>query len=194
MEQKINSYNFLNIYKDLNIDLKKLNCVMLDLNIDNSIKDIIATIDPNCFYASQNYPWINGCVGNSAHCTLLYGLLDNVKVEHCQEVLNGINLNELKIKEYSFFESPNEEEYYCIVAKLEVDSELLEAHKRLNFLPHINTFLDYMPHMTIAYIKKDEELKSKIIQALSKHKIKLLVEKISFNNNSKKPKIIKKII
>jgi 2'-5' RNA ligase len=190
MTQKINSYNFLNIYKDLNIDLKKLNCVMLDLNIDNEIKDIIATIDPNSFYESQNYTWIKGYVGNSAHCTLLYGLLDNVKVEHCQEVLEGINLNELRIKEYSFFESPNEEEYYCIVAKLEVDSELLEAHKRLNFLPHINTFLDYMPHVTIAYIKKDEELKNKIIQALSKHKMRLLVEKISFDNNSGQPKII----
>lgn len=72
--------------------------------------------------------------------------------------------------------------YYCVVAHIKVTQELMEGHERLEFLPHINTFNGYKPHVTIAYVKKDEVLRDGVI-ALFKGIVgkKLRVESINFS-------------
>ena len=108
-------------------------------------------------YYSENFPWVKGLVLNkNPHITLLYGLLESVKLEHVETVLKGWNPPKFEIDYYDYFESPNDEEYYCIIGKIKLTPEILEAHQRLSLLPHINTFFEYKPHLTIAYIKKDK--------------------------------------
>jgi hypothetical protein len=79
-------------------------------------------------------------------------------------------LADVEIDHVSYFDSPYPDEpYYCIVAHIKVTPELLEGHQRLEFLPHINTFAGYKPHMTVAYIRKDqgEGYRDSLIQHLN---------------------------
>lgn len=53
-----------------------------------------------------------------------------------------------------------------IVAKL-WNSDLQDANKRLSLLPHVNTFTEYNPHVTIAYVKNDPDIVQKWVKALN---------------------------
>jgi 2'-5' RNA ligase len=50
------------------------------------------------------------------------------------------------------FPSTDDENYAAIVAEVE-DQHLEEAHQRLSYLPHVNTFAQYRPHMTLCYVR-----------------------------------------
>lgn len=168
--QQLNSHQFSKVYEWLGIDLKKLGCVMLDLDPIEKMID-----DDKLYYSSDiGKFWIKGWVaGETPHITLLYGLLTeaiNYK-PHIEEVLKGWSLKFAEIDHFDFFHSPYENEpYYCIVAHIKTTESLLEGHDRLQFLPHINTFAGYKPHMTIAYIKKElgKEYRNNLIDELNK--------------------------
>lgn len=184
MEKQINSHQFKEIYEWLGINLSKLGCLMLDtepiklpnhiiqdwetgagVNFDTFFKELF-------MYKAQNKErfWIDGFVGETTpHLTLLYGLPTeaiNYK-PHIEKVLNGWNMETVKIADIGYFESPYEDEpYYCVVAHIEVTNELMEGHQRMELLPHINTFVGYKPHITIAYLKKDETARDIFIEDL----------------------------
>lgn len=164
---------FEGIYKDLNVNVDRLGCVMLDLEPLDSMLSIDGMGDGEMLYYAQNEDrkWIKGWVaGKNAHVTLLYGLMENAHTwaDQVHAVLKDWSIDEVKIQDIGFFESPYEDEpYYCIVAHIEVDEKLLEGHSRLQFLPHIDTFSGYMPHMTVCYIKKDEATRDQLIKLLS---------------------------
>ena len=174
--KQLNSHNFKEVYQWLGIDLNKLGCLMLDTEKIILPRDGFTgfpTIEAILYYAkNKDRFWIDGIVCETIpHITLLYGFLTEAKTlqPHIEKVLEGWNFPSVKISEISFFNSPYEdEEYYCIVAKIEVSDELLEGHRRLEFLPHINTFTGYTPHITIAYIKKDETARDIFIENLKK--------------------------
>jgi len=181
--KQLSSHNFKEVYQWLGIDLNKLGCLMLDteplelpnhiiqdwetgagVNFDTFFKEVF-------MYKAKNKDrfWIDGYVGNEPHLTLLYGFLTKAKnyKPHIEKVLEGWGMKTIKIADVGFFESPYEDEpYYCVVAHIEVTDELLEGHRRLEFLPHINTFTGYKPHITIAYIKKDEHARNIFIEDL----------------------------
>lgn len=160
VKKQLSSHQFEEIYKPLGIVVNDLGCIMLDVD-GKRIK--------NLFYDDELYVspdkkkfWIKGFVSEKTpHITLLYGLLKSGTVykKYVDKVLDGWWVNSLTIKEVSYFDSSMEDEpYYCIVAKIETTPELLEGHERLQFLPHIDTFTGYTPHVTIAYIKKNKSL------------------------------------
>lgn len=163
MKKQLNSHMFEETYKDLNVNLDELGCVMVDVNPIASMRTSQIPQE-NLYTSKKNRPWINGWVaGKTAHVTLLYGLLENAhNIErHIARVLYDWELQTVEIDHISYFDSPYNDEdsnYYCIVAHIKVTKELLEGHHRLEFLPHVNTFADYKPHLTICYIKKDEKL------------------------------------
>ncbi len=182
--KQLNSHNFKEVYQWLGIDLNKLGCLMLDteplklpnhiiqdwetgagVNFDTFFKELF-------MYQANNKDrfWIDGFVGEkSPHLTLLYGFLTEAKdyKPHIEKVLEGWSMPSVKIADIGYFESPYEDEpYYCVVAHIEVTDELLEGHRRLEFLPHINTFTGYKPHITIAYIKKGETVRDIFIEDL----------------------------
>lgn len=171
---QLNSHQFMSVYKDLDIDIDKLGCVMADIEPLDSMRSISDKGESDVLYYAQNSErkWIKGWIaGKTAHITLLYGLLQNAHTwaDQVHAVLDGWELDEVEIDKVDYFESPYEDEpYYCIIAHIKVDEKLLEGHQRLEFLPHINTFTDFKPHMTICYIKKDEQVRDSLITLFNK--------------------------
>jgi 2'-5' RNA ligase len=170
-KKQISAHQFKEIYKELGIDLDDLGCIMLDTEplicqelIDN--KDWL--------YKTENKKrfWIGGYVADkTAHITLKYGLLEggNKWKKYVDKVLDGWKLSEIVIDSIGVFDSPHEDDpYFCVVGKVEVTDKLLEGHNRLNMLPNVSTFDSYIPHLTIAYIKKDQEIKNKALNILNK--------------------------
>ena len=160
--KQLKSHDFKEVYKWLGLDLNTLGCVMLDLEPLDSMYSIELEGGSVALYYAKNKArfWIDGWVADKvAHMTLLYGLLETAKnyESHIDRVLEGWKLKEVEIEDIGYFDSPYEdEEYYCIVAHIKVTPELMEGHQRLEFLPHVNTFAGYKPHMTIAYIDKKQ--------------------------------------
>lgn len=177
--KQLKSHDFEEVYKWLGINLNKLGCVMLDLEpikIDHWIGQdgVTAYYYSVPLYTAKNKErfWIDGWVADKApHITLLYGLLEEAKnyEAHIERVLNGWHLEEVEIEDFGYFDSPySDEPYYCVVAFIKVTPELIEGHQRLEFLPHVNTFAGYKPHMTIAYIRKEDVARDNLIADLRK--------------------------
>ena len=158
--KQLNSHNFEQVYKDLGINLDTLGCVLLDIEPLSNMWSIEQDGAGIALYYAHNKTrkWIDGwVVGKVAHITLLYGLLENAHdyEKHIKQVLSDWKLHEVEIDHIGYFDSPYEDEpYYCLVAHIKVTPELMEGHQRLEFLPHINTFTGYKPHMTICYLDK----------------------------------------
>lgn len=153
----------------MGVNLNTLGCVMAPLEL-LPMPEIVSEDD---LYFSMNPErfWIKGWVANrKAHVTLLYGLLlnqMNIKDSHIREVLGGWGLPSVEVDYVDTFDSPyDDEDYYCVVAHLLPKPNLLEGHKRLSLLPHINTFGDYKAHMTLGYIKKDPKLRMELLNSL----------------------------
>lgn len=159
---QLKSHDYVDVYKGLGINLSTLGCVMLDIEPLNNMYSIsLDGAEVALYYAKDKTRfWIDGWVADKvAHVTLLYGLLETAKNYswHIEQVLKGWKLEYVEIEDIGYFDSPYlDEEYYCIVAHIKVTPELVEGHQRLEFLPHINTFAGYKPHMTIAYIDKKQ--------------------------------------
>lgn len=162
MAQQLKSHDFPEVYKWLGINLNTLGCVMLDVEpLDNMYSIGQEGAEVALYYAKNKERfWIDGWIADKvAHVTLLYGLLEQAKnyEAHIAKVLEGWQMKEVEIDHIGYFDSPYPDEpYYCIIAHIKVTPELLEGHQRLEFLPHINTFATYKPHMTICYINKEQ--------------------------------------
>lgn len=174
--KELSSHQFSEVYKWLGINLNTLGCVMLDvIPLDNMYSIEFDGAGVALYYAKdKERDWINGWVADKvAHVTLLYGLLEKGKnyEAHIGKVLEGWKLDSVEIADIGFFDSPYlDEPYYCIIAHIKVTPELMEGHQRLEFLPHINTFSTYKPHMTICYINKEqgEDYRNRLIELFSK--------------------------
>ena len=157
---QLSSHQFKQVYEWLGINLNKLGCVMLDLEPLPNMYTIEADGAGVALYYAKNKErfWIDGwVVGKGAHITLLYGLLEEGKnyAPHIEKVLEGWKLDDVEIEDIGYFDSPYPDEpYWCIVAHIKVNNDLLAGHHRLEFLPHVNTFSSYKPHMTICYLDK----------------------------------------
>ena len=168
----------LKLYNDLDINLDTLGCVMLEVEtlnmphwLSNPSED--SYIQQLYTYKSPNPAryWINGWVADKTpHVTLLYGLLQSKqKLElYVPLLLKDLQLPIVEVESIGYFESPYPcENYYCIVAHIKVTNELLQCHKLLEFLPHINTFMSYKPHVTLVYIGKFESDRDNLIRDLT---------------------------
>ena len=140
------------------INVGRLGCVMLDVT-----SPAISKLIPSAWLYTSPHPdrrWISGAQ-DEGHATLLYGLLDNANTirEDIDEVLGGWERPRvLTTREVGVFPSPfADEPYSCIVAHLNLSEQLSDAHSRLSLLPHIDTHPEYKPHVTLAYVSRDDE-------------------------------------
>jgi 2'-5' RNA ligase len=154
--------DFPNIYKRLGMEIGHFGCIMLDVEpID--VQSILGQDDDWFYYSDKDIlRYVKGPVASvQAHATLLYGLTpnDNAGIDQKQsvdELLKGLDLSSVTVDEVDSFPPQYNEPYGCIVAKLKADDNLLEANRRLRFLPHIDTFLEFKAHVTLAYVNEDD--------------------------------------
>jgi tRNA nucleotidyltransferase/poly(A) polymerase/2'-5' RNA ligase len=120
-------------------------CLMIYPQIPNWDR-IVSKIDPNDVY---NYGDLG--IENKPHVTILYGFEDSVEPDHFLPFLSGISEPiEIVINGLSHFEN---EEFDVVKLNCE-SSKLREIRKYVEQLPHIKTYPNYVPHMTLAYVKK----------------------------------------
>lgn len=189
--KQISSYQYQDLYKDMGIDMKKLYCVMLEVELGEEMPEI----PKEDLYKDQTgkFPWVNGYVAKKGkgHVSLLYGLMDMVKKSHVEKVLKGWDA-QIEIEEISQFDAPQNQDYYCIIGKVRVTEPLKEGHELCELLPHINTYTSYTPHITLAYVKKDKEILSKTKKLLRYLEGKRFeIDHITYDNNSGYKKIVK---
>lgn len=156
-KRDLSSHAFPHVYASLGIDVNKLGVVMADTEPIH-INELVTKPDLDLYYAANpDHFWIRGSVAETgAHVTLLYGLLQSGVTwkSEINEVLSGWSLDEVEIESIGFFGNQlPDEDYVCIIAHIKKTPQLMEGNQRLSFLPHINTFATYRPHVTLAYIK-----------------------------------------
>lgn len=145
--------DFKDVHDALGIDTSDLGCVMLDFQpIEyNPLPD-------EWLYSSEEKFWVKGWMGNKLHVTLLYGILKDTHkwAEYVILRLLADWVPEVAIPfDVIQFPSYSDENYVCIAAELKVTENLQEANRRLSYLPHIDTFSPYRPHVTLAYVRAE---------------------------------------
>lgn len=141
----------------LGINVKSLGCVMLEFEqipIKNYLPEEWAY-----FPKDPAYDWVKG-LDVASHVTLLYGLLEKAFVwrEHVDEVLADWGPNvDMFIREIKVFPPAPGEDYACLVGVVESWGSLEKAQKLLSYLPHINTYEEYIPHLTLGYVDAQYE-------------------------------------
>jgi hypothetical protein len=154
----ISVHEFDDVMKDLDIVVSELGCVMLPTEpFDIFSEGREHLLDTEDLYASNDPDkwWVQGDVSAKSHVTLLYGLMKPAyeQKEAVDRVLDTWEWPEYLIPErIVMFPSQDDDEYAAIVVEFE-DPRLVEAHQRLSYLPHINTFAEYRPHMTLCYVR-----------------------------------------
>lgn len=190
----IKAHDYKEIYEMLGYNLSKLGCLMLDTEPIKTdyyriMQDGVTAYFPEYKAKNKERFWIDGYVADKTpHLTLFYGFLQEAGCykKHIEILFKEERIETVKIEDISFFESPYEDEpYYCIVAKVEKTPELLEAHNKLTLLPNIQTFPEYKPHITIAYIIKNEIIRDDFIEHLKKELVgkELKITGLNFGGN-----------
>lgn len=125
-------------------------CVMLDLTTPNWAPFISALIDPKDLISPTNSH--KTTLEFQAHCTILYGLHQEVTIEHVYHLLSGIlptGSITIQAPQIGIFSNPEFD-----VVKFDVSSMFLrKANLILKTLPHTSNYPIYKPHVTIAYCK-----------------------------------------
>lgn len=70
-------------------------------------------------------------------------------------VLDGIVLDPVRISHVGVFDVGYA---WCVVGFVEKSGGLRDAHERLELLPHITTHAEWIPHVTLAYVKKTADV------------------------------------
>lgn len=121
-------------------------CAMLYFNFP-TINQIHKIIDSRDIFQDPNDPTFG--LENEPHTTLLYGLHDGVSEQDVKNVLDKFTFGVFEINNASLFENENFD-----VLKFDVVGDgLYEANAELIKYPNTQTFPDYHPHLTIAYLK-----------------------------------------
>lgn len=120
--------------------------VYLDVDKDkwNSMLDLI---DKDDLYEPKDDPSYGK--ETEPHVTALFGLHEEVTDKEIEEVINKIKEPKIKFGGISAFKNDKFE-----VLKFDVESkDMHKINKDLREFPHTNTYPDYHPHCTIAYLK-----------------------------------------
>lgn len=121
-------------------------CVMLYCDFPGQIIKLQDTINPS----DLQDPGIE----YEPHCTLLYGLHDGVTLDQITNVVNKFKFTDLKAYEPSLFENPEFDVFkYDVGYPTRGGAFLHYCNSLLSELPNTQTYPDYHPHMTIAYLQ-----------------------------------------
>ncbi len=127
----------------------KLSCVMA--SFEKNISDKIIKWGKQHIPDKVLHKDKDGGMGreDEIHVTALYGLHTN-EVKSVEKITKDIKSFEIKLGKISKFESPDFD-----VIKIEISGKkLYDLNKSLKTLDYTSKFKDYVPHCTIAYVKK----------------------------------------
>jgi 2'-5' RNA ligase len=95
---------------------------------------------------------------NEPHITVKYGLKDDDSVSKVREILSKEPPIKAVLGETSIFEAGNDEQDRGDVVKLGVESDDLARINKLiaKAIPNEDSYPDYQPHVTLAYVKAGE--------------------------------------
>lgn len=117
-------------------------CVLAHIKVPKSYKKIFKIID-KADLAEDGFE-------KETHVTVCYGLHSDVETAQVRKVLEGIDLREIRVSGMSLFE--NETDVLKLDVKVTAGLKLLRDSCMK--LPNTQTFPDFKPHITIAYLKK----------------------------------------
>ncbi len=121
-------------------------CVMLYTDFPGEVIKLQDIINP----ADLQDPGIE----YEPHCTLLYGLHDGVTLDQVTNIVNQFKFADLKAYNPSLFENPEFDVFkYDVGYPTRGGAFLHKCNSMLKTLPNTQTYPDYHPHMTIAYLK-----------------------------------------
>ncbi|QOH56240.1 hypothetical protein C6Y44_09890 [Rhodococcus rhodochrous] len=158
IQASVSARDFPDLYDGIDIDPNDLGCIMLDTETLDVLKHIPEDLHSDLVEATTRHDHTMGAVAETeAHVTLLYGLLENGNVwkDKVDTVLKDWKIDTVKIAEVGFFDTSDS---YAVIAHIETTPELIDGHERLTLLPHIQTFSEYKPHLTLAYVSKDADV------------------------------------
>ena len=148
MKRVLSYSDFMKICEDKSGSMYEYGCLMLYVKIPNW-SEFTNQIQSSYLYEPQNERY---GLETEPHITILYGIHKDVKDEDVLETFSGINEKEfdLKLVGIDCFKNKDYD-----VLKINVRSEKLnELNNIAKSLPHTDTYPDYKPHLTIAYLKK----------------------------------------
>lgn len=154
----VSSRDFPDLYDGLDVDPNDLGCIMINTETLPILKHVPEDLHGELIDATSRHDHAMGAVAETeAHVTLLYGLLENGNVwkEKVDTVLEGWSLSEVTIQDVGYFETPDS---FAVVAHIDKSPELIDGHERLTLLPHVQTFSEYRPHLTLAYVSKEADI------------------------------------
>jgi hypothetical protein len=164
--KQVSANDFPGLYDDIDIvDVDKLGCIMIDtgtVKVTKFVEDGKADL----IEATDGSDHAMGAVAEKeAHVTLLFGLLENGNIwkDKVDTVLEGWTLDSVTINDVTAFDLGDS---YAIVGLIKKTPELIDGHERLTLLPHIQTFSEYKPHLTLAYVEHDQATADKWVKAL----------------------------
>lgn len=89
-------------------------------------------------------------IEKETHVTVCYGLHKEVTTEQVKAALDGLDCKEVEITGMSLFENDKD----VLKLDVKVSKGLLALRKAVMELPNTQSFPDYKPHVTLAYLKK----------------------------------------
>ena len=158
VEEQVSARDFPDLYDGTGVNPDDLGCIMVDVEPFEVTANVPDEFASDLVDATTRHDHAMGAVGETEpHLTLLYGLLENGNLwkDKVDAVLDGWSLPNVTIDEVGIFETPDS---YAVIAHVALTPELVDGHERLTLLPHIQTFSEYRPHITLAYIKKDADI------------------------------------
>jgi len=126
-------------------------CIMIDATMKDwmaKIKSIVKKDDLYIDPSDNSYGY-----NKNPHITILYGIHEDEtdKDKIIEDIKTTLEPIETKIKEISIFEN---DEYDVVKFDIPVTKQLKKYRKHFLKYPNTQTFPDFHPHMTIAYVKK----------------------------------------
>lgn len=129
-----------------------LGCLMLDMSKKiGNWKEVINIIEPSDLYEDDTNDY---GIEKEPHITVLYGFMSSIVPEDVKNFLSDIHQNiQFELTGIGCFPGGENKPYDVI--KFDIKSnQLQDLHKLCEEIPNKQTFPDYHPHMTIAYVKK----------------------------------------
>jgi len=152
-------------------------CVMLKLDFsDKDWKKVQDLIDDEDVYTKD------GDIGygreDAPHTTILYGLHDDIPDSDIESIVNDIDRFEINLAKIDIFENDDFDVVKFSVIGL-AKKRLSELNDKFSELPHTNTYPDYKPHVTIAYVKSGTG--KKYVKTLGKDSISTVPTKVRYS-------------